>query len=247
MTQMRAKIVLLASAVLLAAVGVAWSRSGGEDRSDLRGQEVRAAGRASSTAASPVPGAPPPSVAPTTPATTLAPTTTVAPVARPGVPVSIAIPSLAVDAPIVPVGIEDDGAMEIPGAVEAGWYRFGPRPGAPTGSAVLAGHVDHKKTPGVFLELRRLDVGAEVSVVDDGGTVHRFVVTERFQVDKDELPAADLFRRDGDPVLTLITCGGAFDRRARSYEDNIVIRAVPAPEEPARPLSRAAGPAPEPR
>jgi hypothetical protein len=29
-------------------------------------------------------------------------------------------------------------------------------------------------------------------------------------------------------VLTLITCGGAFDRGARHYTDNIVVRAAPA-------------------
>ena len=33
---------------------------------------------------------------------------------------------------------------------------------------------------------------------------------------------------DGPPGLTLITCGGAFDRGVRSYEDNIVVRAAPA-------------------
>ncbi len=117
--------------------------------------------------------------------------------------------------------------MEIPGAIEAGWYRFGPKPGASVGSAVIAGHVDHRKTPGVFIELRRLDIGAEVSVTDATGKLHRYVVIERYQVNKHELPVKELFRRTGEPVLTLITCGGEFDRKARSYDDNIVITAVP--------------------
>jgi hypothetical protein len=71
-------------------------------------------------------------------------------------------------------------------------------------------------------------VGSEVSVTDQAGTVHRYVVAERFQVDKDELPIEEIFVADGPPGLTLITCGGVFDRGARSYEDNIVVRAVPA-------------------
>jgi hypothetical protein len=54
------------------------------------------------------------------------------------------------------------------------------------------------------------------------------VVDTRFQVDKDELPAEELFRTGGPPTLTLITCGGAFDRSIRHYRDNIILRARPA-------------------
>ncbi len=54
-------------------------------------------------------------------------------------------------------------------------------------------------------------------------------MNERLQVDKDELPTQELFRVTGTPTLTLITCGGSFDRSVRHYEDNIVVRAVPLP------------------
>lgn len=137
------------------------------------------------------------------------------------------IPSLGVDSTVEPVGLEPDGSMEIPGVTAAGWYLHGPRPGTAGGSAVIAAHVDYGGQPGVFFELRRLEAGEEVDVLDAAGVEHTFVVTERFQVDKDSLPIPELFRVDGDPVLTLITCGGVFDRGARSYEDNIVVRAVP--------------------
>ncbi|WP_414637888.1 hypothetical protein [Actinophytocola sp.] len=36
------------------------------------------------------------------------------------------------------------------------------------------------------------------------------------------LPAARIWRPTPDPVLRLITCGGAFDRVARSYLDNVI-------------------------
>jgi LPXTG-site transpeptidase (sortase) family protein len=144
-------------------------------------------------------------------------------------PVRLSIPSLNVSAPVVPVGIKPDRSMEIPDASEAGWYELGPQPGQKMGSTVIAGHVDHKGQEGVFIGLRRLEVGAEVSVFDADGTQHRFVVSERYQVDKDELPARELFRVTGDPVLTLITCGGKFSSRKRSYSDNIVVRAVLVP------------------
>ena len=237
-----AQVVLAASVALFAGVVVVLrAGSTGPARSDLQGTEVRDHTLSTASDRAPKPAPAGSKTAPAGPGTTVvtssvnsaprrSPVTTVvepAEIPEPGVPTRIAIPALNLDAAIVAVGIKDDGSMEIPGAVEAGWYRFGPRPGAIAGSAVIAGHVDHKKLPGVFLELRRLDLGAEVSVTDDRGDIHRYVVIERFQVGKRDLPVKTLFRRDGDPVLTLITCGGEFDRKARRYDDNIVITAAP--------------------
>ena len=107
---------------------------------------------------------------------------------------------------MVAVGLEPDGAMEVPGADQAGWYHpTDVRPGAASGSAVVAAHVDFGGRRGVFFDLRQVPVGAEVVVVDDAGTERRFVVDTRFQVDKDDLPAEELFRTGGPPTLTLIT------------------------------------------
>ena len=147
----------------------------------------------------------------------------------PPVPARLRIPSIGVDAPVVPVGLEPDGSMGIPGASEVGWYQPGVRPGSPRGSAVLAAHVDYGGRRGAFFELRRLPEGAEVFVVGPDGRELRFVVGERAQVDKQDLPVTELFRTGGPPALTLITCGGSFDRSARHYEDNIVVRADPRP------------------
>ena len=129
---------------------------------------------------------------------------------------------------VIPVGLEPNGEMEVPPASQAGWYFYGPRPGETDGTAVIAAHVDFGGERGVFFDLRSLQVGEEVAVTDEAGGVHRYRVTERYQVDKDELPIEQIFVADGPPGLTLITCGGSFDSSARSYQDNIVVRAVPA-------------------
>ena len=225
MTPRRARVLLIVSLAVLAAVGVAWSLgAAGEPRADLAGDAV--------TSSSLEPGAR--IVPPTSTTTTLLATPSgavaavVPPAPAPGVPTRISIPALGVDAPVTPVGLERDGSMEIPKASEAGWYRFGVRPGTDTGSAVIAAHVDHDGQRGVFFDLRLLEVGAEVSVTDEAGAAHRYVVAERFQVGKSQLPVDELFRSGGSPVLTLITCGGGFNQRARRYADNIVVRAVPA-------------------
>jgi sortase (surface protein transpeptidase) len=144
-------------------------------------------------------------------------------------PVRLAIPAIGVDAPIVPVGLEPDGSMEVPAVDRAGWYHpTAVWPGMPAGSSVLAAHVDYGGRRGVFFDLRRVPVGAEVWVLDGQGRARRFVVDTRFQIDKDALASHDLFRVDGSPTLTLITCGGAFDSRSRHYQDNIVVQASPA-------------------
>lgn len=208
-----ARILLIASVLLLVASGAWWVLAGrGEPRSDLVAAPPTTTTQAPSTTTS------------TTVPTTAAPTT----VPAPGVPVGLAIPALGVESAVVPVGLEPDGSMEVPGATEAGWYLYGPRPGAAEGTSVIAAHVDYGGRRGVFFRLRELQVGAEVLVTDDAGVVHRHVVVERYQVDKDQLPIEQIFVPTGEPGLTLITCGGAFDRGARSYEDNIVVRTAPA-------------------
>lgn len=209
MTRRTASIVMAISVVLLLVAGAWFLRGGSDPSSDLIGA---------------------PATTTSTSTTTTIPTTTAPPVteAPPAEPVTLTIPSLGVDAAVVPVGLEPSGEMEVPPATEAGWYLHGPRPGAPSGTAVIAAHVDYGGRRGVFFDLRSLQVGDEVSVGDAGGVQHRFVVTERYQVDKDELPIEQIFVATGDPGLTLITCGGVFDSGVRSYEDNIVVRAVPA-------------------
>ena len=65
--------------------------------------------------------------------------------AAPAPPVRVRLPALGVDAPVTPVGVDDRGRMDVPFDIRTvGWYRFGPGPGATTGSAVLSGHVDDR-------------------------------------------------------------------------------------------------------
>lgn len=141
-------------------------------------------------------------------------------------PTGLVIGELAIDAPVVPVGVEPDGDMEVPPADQVGWYRFGPAPGD-EGSAVLAAHVDLAGERGVFFDLRTLRPGTTVEVRSSDGSSRRFTVDAVTQVAKVDLATTGVFDRGGPPRLALITCGGAFDDEARSYRDNIVVTAVP--------------------
>jgi sortase family protein len=146
-------------------------------------------------------------------------------------PVALRAPAAGIAAPVDPVGVEAGStAMEVPEDIgRAGWYRFGPAPGATEGVAVITSHVDSARSgPGAFFRLRELEVGAAVEVTLEDGRVVPYVVTGREQLPKEALPTGDLFRRDGDHALALITCGGAFNRATRSYRDNVIVWAVPA-------------------
>jgi sortase (surface protein transpeptidase) len=142
-------------------------------------------------------------------------------------PTRLRVPAIRVDAPVVPVGV-DGRALAIPDDPSVvGWWRDGARPGAPTGTVVLAGHVDAWDTgPGALFHLSRMQPGDAVSVHTDTGD-RGYVVEAVRRYAKPELPA-EVFARDGRPRLVLISCGGTFDRRIRSYTDNVVVYATPA-------------------
>ena len=145
------------------------------------------------------------------------------------IPRAIQIPSVRVTAPIVSIGVDRTGKVAIPGRVDTvGWYRWAARPGQPSGSTVLVGHVDDvHQGEGAFFALKDIAAGAAVDVTTRDGRTHRYRVVAREQFPKTSVPLGDLFTRAGEPRLTLITCGGSFDRSALSYRDNIVVTAVP--------------------
>lgn len=144
-------------------------------------------------------------------------------------PISVTIDGVPIsDAPVVAVGVEPNGELEIPGATDVGWYRFGPTP-KESGSAVFAAHIAFNGRNGVFRRLADVQPGAVVTVEYQDGSSSTHVVTEIAQYSKADLPLERVFSKTGDPVLTLITCGGAFNRTLNAYDDNVVVYAVPAP------------------
>ena len=148
--------------------------------------------------------------------------------ARPPAPTRLAIADLDVDMAIVEVGTEDDGTMSLPASgSEAGWYRFGPAPSSPSGTTVLASHVDTRAEGlGPFARLRDAQEGTAVTVTDEDGTVHSYTVSSVERIAKTQVPLDDVFDRAGPPRLVLLTCGGAWDESVGHYEDNVIVTAV---------------------
>lgn len=140
-------------------------------------------------------------------------------------PLRVRIPGIEVDAPIIDLGLNPDGTLEVPSDFDdTGWYTGRSVPGE-LGPSVVVGHVDSTRGPAVFFRLRDLEVGDRIQIDRSDGLVAWFEVTETVLVDKDEFPTDDVYNATETPELRLITCGGGFDRSARSYLGNLIVYA----------------------
>ena len=141
-------------------------------------------------------------------------------------PVSLTIPLIGVQTQLIYLGLTSDGALQVPSSTAvAGWYTGSPRPGA-IGSAIIVGHIDSYKGPGVFFRLKTLRRGDKIYVRRANGTLVEFRVTSVQTYLKDHFPTEDVYGPVPDAELRLITCGGAFDPATHHYLSNIVVYAV---------------------
>jgi sortase (surface protein transpeptidase) len=135
----------------------------------------------------------------------------------------VSIPAIGVNSPLTTLGLQANGSLQVPATgFPAGWFTGGPAPGE-LGPAVLAGHVDWAGSPGVFYRLRDVVVGDVITVSRQDGSTVAFRVSRIAKYAKNAFPTKAVYGNLDHPGLRVITCGGAFDHRARSYVDNIVV------------------------
>jgi hypothetical protein len=140
-------------------------------------------------------------------------------------PVHLDIPRIGLHTDVVPVGLNPDGTVGVPALVPgapAAWYRNLASPGDP-GPAVLLGHVDTYRGPAVFYRIHELRPGDAVEVKRADGRTIDFAVDSVRTYLKTEFPSEAVYGPSADPVLRLLTCGGAFDRDRRTYLSNVVV------------------------
>lgn len=141
-----------------------------------------------------------------------------------GVPTTLNIPSLGVNASIEQVGLDAQGNMDIPkDPFNAAWYAPGPRPGQ-RGNAVLAGHINYRGIGDViFARLSTMQPGDQVFITGDNGVRHRFVVTSVEIFFVNNAPLERIFGPSGTANLNLISCIGDFDPGSASYDRRVVV------------------------
>lgn len=139
-------------------------------------------------------------------------------------PVSVRASDVGINSPIKErVGLNKDNTMEVPTSyTEAAWYRLGPTPGE-VGPAVIIGHVDSYKGPGVFFNVGSMKPGQIVDVAREDKSMARFRIDAIKSYSKAEFPTDTVYGQIDYAGLRLITCGGKFDEKTRSYESNVVV------------------------
>ncbi|MDN4614281.1 sortase [Leifsonia sp. F6_8S_P_1B] len=145
----------------------------------------------------------------------------------PVAPERVRVPSLDIDMPVVPVGLDETGDVSIPSASHtAGWYRFSSGLRTDSGTIVVVAHIDAWDGIGPFSRLKDAPAGTEVTLT--GADASR-----SFRVDGVAQPAkapgslASYFVSTGPVKLVLITCGGVFDDATGHYRENVIATAAP--------------------
>jgi hypothetical protein len=138
-------------------------------------------------------------------------------------PIRLRIPALRIDATLGHVALRSDGTIEVPSNWDQpAWYTGGPAPGA-TGPAVIVGHLDSDTGPAVFWSLATLRPGDSVDVTRDDGSSLAFRVTRVGDYARAQFPTDVVYGATPGAELRLITCGGAWDRSAQQYTQNVVV------------------------
>jgi LPXTG-site transpeptidase (sortase) family protein len=150
---------------------------------------------------------------------------------------SLAIPRFDVEGPILVMSIDANGVMETPdGPTAIAWYDFSARPGFPVetdgGNSVFSGHVDYYNYgPAVFWHLKDLERDDVIEVRLTDGTVYRYGIVSREQVDASTADVRAIVGDKPEEMITLITCGGTFDPSVGEYDQRVIVRAARLYEE----------------
>jgi sortase (surface protein transpeptidase) len=143
---------------------------------------------------------------------------------QPDDPKYITLPTIQAEGFVQNVGVDQGQAVAVPNNIHmAGWFTESVRPGQP-GLSILDGHVDGRRSDGVFKKLIDLKTNDEYTVELGGGTLKRFRVKKVLSVATKDA-AGVLFSRDTKlrSQLNLITCGGTFDQRSRQYDQRVIV------------------------
>jgi sortase (surface protein transpeptidase) len=142
-------------------------------------------------------------------------------------PMTIEIPAIGVDAPVMRLDLNPNGTVQVPPLDNhnlAGWYDRSVTPGA-KGTSVILGHVDDYAGPSIFFNIKNLRTGDAIDVVRADGRTAVFTVDGVQKATKSHFPTSDVFGNVAYPALRLVTCGGPFDPNTGEYLDSIIVYA----------------------
>jgi len=141
-----------------------------------------------------------------------------------GVPELLQLPSLRVSAPVSRIGVAgSQGLTPPPDYTTVGWWQQGVRPGAPAGTAIIAGHTVHTGG-GALDDLEDMRVGDPVVLSQSRGKLAYTVSSVRtYSKGRLASKAAKIFAQDGPGRLAVVTCE---DWNGTIYLSNVVVMAT---------------------
>ncbi|HEY7122761.1 MAG TPA: class F sortase [Ktedonobacterales bacterium] len=146
-----------------------------------------------------------------------------------GAPQRLIIPSIGVDASVEQVQVTENHDLQVPQIQpfdNVGWYAHGPKPGE-RGNATIDGHLDRKDgSPAVFWDLKKLQPGAQIIVVDTFGHRYSFHVEQVGRFSPYEAPPADIFGPSQGVHLNLLTCAGTWIPAQHQTNQRLVVYAT---------------------
>lgn len=142
-------------------------------------------------------------------------------------PQRVAIDSINVDGCIERVGIDQHGAIAVPTNIYfAGWYVNSALPGE-EGLSIIDGHVLGRYNDAIFAHLAEVEPSTSIQITRADGEIREFSVVDVRTFSEAET-SKHLFEKlpDVESQLTLITCGGTYDRGANTYDKRVIVRAA---------------------
>jgi sortase A len=139
-------------------------------------------------------------------------------------PRSIELPTIGSRGFIQKVGLDQNGAVAVPGNVNlAGWFVGESAPGKP-GLSIIDGHVQGKYSPGIFKNLGKLKPGDTFTVEFGDRSTKRFEVI-RVESHAVADVAQHLFKKQEtmESQLNLITCSGVYNNTSHQYDKRLLV------------------------
>lgn len=142
-------------------------------------------------------------------------------------PRMIRIERVGIQGVVQRVGVDQHGDIAVPNTTRAvGWYVNSAKPGE-RGLSIIDGHVQGRYGSAIFSTLREVRQGDEI-VVTYGDTTERVFRVREVVTMKADAAAGQLFAQLPDVAeqLNLITCIGAYNTAAGTFDQRVIVKAA---------------------
>lgn len=138
------------------------------------------------------------------------------------IPARIRIPAIGVDTNVQQVGLDAKQRLGVPSNyTDVAWFKGGYKPGE-RGNAVIDGHVDSPWAAAIFYNLKKLQLGDRIYLLDSQGQEKVFEVYATAIYPYNEAPLTSILGPSTEAQLNLITCTGVYDRSSDNYDRRFV-------------------------